>query len=143
MRPKGETLRQKTEFRMRDQSQVVLRQFVSFAGVGVIATTVHYCFLVALISGLDSNPVIATAFGYIAGALISYWINYTVTFRSVRRHQEALVRFGTVAVIGLLLNTAVLNFGIDKFQLHYLAAQVTATMVVLVWNFVANKAWTF
>ena len=120
-----------------------LREFLGFFGVGIIATAVHYLVLVGLASGLGINPVLSAACGYICGAIVSYRVNYTVTFRSERRHSQAALRFLTVAVIGLIFNSVLVDFGISALGLHYLLAQILATGIVFVWNFVANKLWTF
>lgn len=138
-----QSFRPKPELRAQEIPPPVLRQFVTFAGVGAIATALHYMVLVTCASGFALDPVLSATLGYLAGAVISYWINYTVTFRSTRRHRDAIVRFGAVAVVGLIINTATVNFGISELSLHYFLAQVLATLIVLIWNFIANKIWTF
>lgn len=136
-------LRPRPQLVVQENLPPVLRQFVTFAGVGAIATALHYVVLVTCASGFSLDPVLSATLGYLAGAVISYWINYTVTFRSTRRHRDAIVRFGAVAVVGLIINTATVNFGISELSLHYFLAQVLATLIVLIWNFIANKIWTF
>ncbi len=48
-----------------------------------------------------------------------------------------------VALVGLGINTAIM-YGLTHYTgLHYLLCQVLATGVVLGWNFLANRFWTF
>jgi putative flippase GtrA len=36
-----------------------------------------------------------------------------------------------------------MSVAISLIQLHYLIAQVIATGIVLIWNFLGNRIWTF
>jgi putative flippase GtrA len=81
-------------------------------------------------------------FFYFTGVgAVGTFIQYT--FRSAKNHPEALSKFMAVSLSGLLLNTLVMAGAMDLFSLHYLLAQVLATVVVLIWNFSVNLLWTF
>jgi putative flippase GtrA len=111
--------------------------------VGVMATTVHYLVLVALVESGLAGPVAATAWGYLAGALAGYAANRRYTFASRVRHAVGLPRFLAVAGVGFVLNAALMAWMTAGLGIHYLVAQVTATGLVLLWNFAANRHWTF
>jgi len=119
------------------------KQFASFTGVGAAATLLQYLVLVLLVHAVAMNPSLASATGYVAGAVLNYALNYRYTFRSTADHRTAVARFVIVASIGLTLNTIIMATLIDGFGLHYLVSQVLATGIVLVWNFAANRRWTF
>jgi putative flippase GtrA len=119
------------------------RQFLTFAGVGVIGTAVHYLILVLAVQGCEFPVVGASAAGFVGGAATNYWLNYHVTFNSARRHRDAFWRFMSVALVGLTLNTAIMFAFAETLGAHYLISQVLATGIVLIWNFVANRLWTF
>ncbi|EIC19609.1 GtrA family protein [Thiorhodovibrio frisius] len=120
----------------------VYRQFILFALVGAVATTVHYLFMGGLIILSAVHPVSATVAGFIAGALTGYLLNRRFTFRSRCAHRQALQRYLLVAGSGLSINTLIVALGIAA-GLHYALAQVGATVLVLFWNFWANRYWTF
>lgn len=84
--------------------------------------------------------LLASTVGAIGGALVNYVLNYRYTFNSDVAHRSAMVKFFTVALIGLLLNTAFMAL---LTQLHYFIAQIIATFFVLLWNYIANLLWTF
>ncbi|MBX9965083.1 MAG: GtrA family protein [Burkholderiales bacterium] len=128
---------------MQPLSRRLSLQFASFAAIGAVGTGVHYAVLVALVSGLGWSPVLATSIGAVCGALTNYFLNYRLTFRSRKRHSEAMIKFMVVAAIGLGINAAIVKYGVQLAGLHYLVAQVLATGVVLVWGFLANRVWTF
>lgn len=124
-------------------SRTLPTQFLVFATVGGIATAAHYLLLIALVDGLHVAPVPASIAGYLAGAITNYILNYYITFRSHKPHQETITRFALVATLGLGLNTAIMGIGIHWLALHYLLSQLLATGLTLLWNFIANRFWTF
>ena len=119
------------------------RQFLRFAGVGALATSVHYLLIVALVESGLAGPVAAKAWGYIAGALVGYAANRRYTFTSRVRHSVGLPRFLLVAAVGFVLNAALMAWMTAGLEIHYLVAQIVATALVLLWNFAANRQWTF
>lgn len=118
-------------------------QFLIFSGIGVIGTSGHYAVLVLLVQFLHVAPVLATTLGFVVGALINYVLNYRITFKSDKKHREALTKFLVVAGIGAVANGVIMSLGINIFDVHYLIIQLLATCIVLVFNFNANKYWTF
>ncbi len=124
-------------------SHVLTRQFALFVVAGGVATAAHYALLIVLVEWLGIAPVPASMAGYVLGALVNYRLNYVYTFQSRKRHREALAKFLVVAGIGFVLNAAILHAAIGPLGVHYLPGQVFATVVVLFWNFAANKLWTF
>ena len=119
------------------------RQFIVFFGVGAVATAVHYCLMIALADGLKVDPVLAAAVGYTAGAVVNYLLNYHYTFASKGKHRDTVAKFAVVALSGLALNVLLVGVMVKSMGLHYLLAQAIATGLILGWNFVLNKMWTF
>ena len=119
------------------------QQFLVFAGIGAIGTVGHYTTLILLVQLLHANPVIATTIGFVIGALINYLLNYRITFNSNKEHRETLTKFFSVAALGAVFNGLIMSAGFYLFEIHYLIIQLVATGLVLVFNFMANKYWTF
>lgn len=122
---------------------LLVRQFLSFAGVGVVGTSAHFLALYSLVEFAGVVPYAASGAGFALGALVNYILNYYLTFQSDNRHREAMLKFFVVAFVGLVLNTLIMRFATEIIVLHYLLAQVIATGLVLIWNFAGNKYWTF
>lgn len=118
-------------------------KFLSFGTVGVIGTAAHDATLIMLVDLAGATPVLSSGIGALVGALVNYRLNYSFTFRSDKRHRDVIVRFLTVAAIGLSLNVSLMSILADRLHLHYLLSQVTATLLVLVWNFTGNLLWSF
>ncbi|MGR9108871.1 MAG: GtrA family protein [Gammaproteobacteria bacterium] len=123
--------------------QHITGQFLRFATVGGIATAVHYLILITLVQGLGANPVWASGIGFVIGATFNYVLNYRFTFRSNAKHRHAVVKFLLVAGLGLVLNSLAMLVFIVHLGLFYLLAQVLATSLVLLWNFLGNRLWVF
>jgi len=125
------------------RSREALKQFVLFAGLGAVGTAGHYLALIVLVEIFQVGPVAASTAGFIVGALSNYFLNYHITFASSRRHAEALSRFFITAALGAGLNLIFMYAAAGLLQLHYLVAQTVATVLVLLWNFLLSKFWTF
>lgn len=122
---------------------MILRQFIMFGGVGLIGTAAHFATLAALVEGIGVDAVVASGWGFAAGALVNYLLNRRLTFRSDAPHAVALPKFLAVAGAGFLLNTLLMLVGLSWLHFHYLLAQALATLLVLFWNFAGNRLWTF
>lgn len=120
-----------------------VNQFLAFGGAGIAAAIVHYGTLISLVQGGVLAPVPATLCGYLGGGLVSYILNRRHTYRSERRHREAVWRFVAVAGVGFIVTWAVMHMLVDRWSLPYLPAQFLTTGIVLIWSFSAHKWWTF
>ena len=121
----------------------LMRQFTAFFGVGLAAAFVHYGLLIALVEGGGLHPVPATLAGYVGGGLISYALNRRHTYDSRRPHREATWRFALVALVGFLLTWLFMHAFTIWLGAPYLPAQLVTTGIVMLWSFLAHRAWTF
>ncbi len=111
--------------------------------MGVIATAVQYTTLIMLVELSGLSPVVSSSCGFILGAVVNYWCNRRYTFQSTKAHHKAFSQFAIVASIGFGLNAFFMFIGTHYTTLPYLLVQVFATLLVLFWNFLANRHWTF
>ena len=119
------------------------RQMMAFGAVGLVAALVHYGVLIGLVEAGGADPVPATLLGYVAGGLVSYALNRSLTYASDRPHAEAGWRFAVVAGVGFALTGGFMHVFTDRLGAPYLPAQLITTGIVLVWSFLAHKLWTF
>jgi putative flippase GtrA len=106
-------------------------------------TATHYVLLIALVEGLGADPTISSAASYTGLTLLNYALNYSYTFKATVPHHRTLPRFTVVALVALAVNTAVM-YTLERLAgLHYIAAQLCATALTLVWTFSANHFWAF
>jgi len=126
-----------------NQLENIVRQIIRFAGVGVVGTAGHYLVLIGLVEALHTGPLVGSGTGFAGGAIINYYLNRSYTFDSSVPHIVGLPRFFCIASVGMIINISIVAVAISKLQMHYLIAQIIATMLVLVWGFLGNKFWTF
>jgi putative flippase GtrA len=119
-----------------------LVRMVRFGLVGACATALQYLILIALVRELGVWPTIASGCGFVLSAIANYLLNYHFTFRSRRPHRAAALKFLLLAMVGLAINSVLMQVLLAAGW-HYLLAQVGATAVVFLWNFVGNSFWTF
>ena len=127
----------------------LVRQFLKFAVVGTIGAAVDFSILIALKELFHVNLYVANTVSFTAAVLSNYLWNSFWTFGDQpKQHGRQLVQFVIVSIIGLFINQAILYLfndllGLHVFRFGYMVAKAIATIVVLFWNFAANKLWTF
>lgn len=121
--------------------KLVFSQLATYSVVGAVAAATNFSVLIVLVQDLGANPVVASMAGFVAAALVSYVLNYHITFRCKNPHNTALAKFFVVALVGLGLNTLIMAVLLK--WLYYVICQALAIPVVLLWNFTCNRFWTF
>lgn len=119
-----------------------MNSFIKFVGIGGLATALQYALMILLIEWFQIQEVLASASAYAISAVFNYLANYYFTFSSNQNHLHTFSKFVVVAGFGLGLNT-LLFYLLFNTGLHYLIAQVFATLVTLCVNFAAHKLWIY
>ncbi|MBA4782637.1 MAG: GtrA family protein [Rhizobiales bacterium] len=121
----------------------IRREILAFLVVGLVATGSHYAVLIFLVEAMQVAAVPASAAGAFLGAVVSYFLNRKLTFRSNRAHRAAMPRFFTVAALSLATNTGLMALFTGPLGIAYLPAQVVTTGFLIILTFGLNKLWTF
>ena len=121
-------------------------QFMRFAVVGVINTGIDYLIywsLTRYVDFFEDEKIFATSIAFIVAATNSYFMNKFFTFRDKSKEfGSQYIKFFVVSLIGFAINAGVFWLLLQT-GLFDIAAKVLTTGVVLSWNFIANKLWTF
>ena len=115
---------------------------VRYAGVGAVATLVHWALLAALVEAGALPAWAASGVGAVLGAQLAFFGNRRWTFDHHGPLAPAWRRFMATAALGALLGMAIVAAGV-ALGAHYLLAQSAATVLVLAVTFAANRHWTF
>ena len=99
--------------------------------------------LILLVELLNWDAAASSFVGAVVGAVINYILNYKFTFKSNQPHHIAASKFMLIAALGAGINTLLMFLLVHRLQVYYLLAQVITTGIVLLWNFMLNKMWTF
>jgi putative flippase GtrA len=143
-------------------------RFLKFAVVGTLGAAIDFGTLNLLILVLGFSKVLANTCSFTVAVISNFVWNRLWTFPEARDRPIApqLVQFFLVNIGGLLLNQAIflsldawvlgeagvlatpmaalaLNIGLAHYKLAYNLSKAIATIIVLFWNFGANRLWTY
>ncbi len=121
----------------------IVKQFLRFATVGVSNTLLALAIYTVLVEVFGVWYLLASAIGFIAGAVNGFLLNRAWTFRGHRGDALTPVRWAVVQSCGLALDEALLFLCVKGAGLDELVAQAVAIAIVVLATFAANRAWTF
>lgn len=126
-------------------------RLLRFLAVGAVGTLVDYSLLTGLkLLGLPT--LLANSLSFFAGLCNNFILNRHWTFSDHIQSAwgRQLLQFGLVSLVGLIINNVIvisledpLGTFIGLPQMGYLPAKIIATGMVVFWNYIANRAWTF
>lgn len=121
--------------------KAITKQFSCFFIVGALSALIQFSILINCVEFFFIKPIFASTLGYIAGALINYILNHYFTFKSSLSHKKTLVRFTFNSLFGLIVNFLLMKMLLIYYP--YILSQILALGVILVWNFLIHRYWTF
>ncbi|MGD0753155.1 MAG: GtrA family protein [Anaerolineales bacterium] len=118
-----------------------LVQAVKFGAVGILNTAIDLglYFVLTRWLGLGALPILAKSISYSAGILNSFLWNKFWTFQSRAGTWATLFPFILTNLVGLGINTGMLQLCLKTLHLPELVALGLATLTTLFWNFVISK----
>ena len=135
-----------------------VERFLKFAVVGTIGFVVDFGTLTLLIELFGLPTLVANTISFSAAVVSNFTLNRYWTYPDSRSKsiQSQLGQFVLINLLGLGLNSVILfllespfnqlidlvHFGILSGR-GYWPAKMVATIVVLFWNFFANRYWTY
>jgi putative flippase GtrA len=121
-----------------------IRQFVKFGVVGFASFLIDYGLYMLFTRVFGVYYLTAKISSFCIAAVNSYLLNRAWTFRS--RDPDRLrqgAQFLVVASIGAGLNAGIMYVLHGRLRFNDQIAFVVATGIVMFWNFLVNRAWTF
>lgn len=119
-----------------------MTRLLRYTLVGAVATAVHYALLALCVEAGAWPAWLASGFGAVIGAQVAYLGNRQFTFAYRGEFGSSWLKFQTTAALGALLGMLIVGIAV-YLGWHYLAAQVAATLAMLLLTFVINRVWTF
>lgn len=118
----------------------VIGKYVVSGGLAAIA---HFAILIGLVELFGVSPTVASAIGFFVAIFVNYSFQYHWTFKSSISHSTAFGRYLSVTLAMLGVNTAIFWTLNERIGVPYIASQVVATGIVLIFNFLINHFYTF
>jgi putative flippase GtrA len=160
------TLSRITDFAHANSKEVT--RFLKFSVVGMLGTVIDFGGLNLLILVFGFSKILANTCSFSVAVISNFIWNRLWTFPESKDRPIAplLFQFVLVNIGGLLLNQAIflsldawvlgeagalaapmatlaLSVGLAHYKLAYNSSKAIATIIVLFWNFGANRLWTF
>ena len=119
------------------------REFVRFAVVGALATTIHAAVFALLVEATPLDPVVATAIAFVVAFAAGFALNRSWTFGSRADPIAQLPRYLAVQLVGLALNAAIMAFAVHVQRWSPYAGLALAIVLVPPVTFALARGWAF
>lgn len=137
-----------------------IRQFGKYAVVGGMGTVSDFVVTVFLIEQWGVTVLLAGACGFAVAVVQNFLLNRLWTFPGSDHYNTRgqMIRFALVSLVGLAIHlflfshidrtltphwTIWLGSADKAFDWSYKFAKLCAILVTLIWNYTANRKWTF
>lgn len=117
------------------------RRIIRFAASGLLATTLHVLLVVLQVESGQLQPATANGIAFAITTVASYFINTIWSF-SVRPDRATFLRFSVVALLGMLLASALAGL-VDSGAFHYGYGILLVVSIVPPLTFLAHCFWTY
>ena len=118
----------------------MLKQFLKFAVVGVIAAIIDVGTLVLLKELFFVDVLIANAIGFVVSVFVNYILSMTFVFKGKKQSKvKEFVIFVLLSTGGLILNELIVWVGTEFLNIYYLIVKFGAMGIVLCYNFITRK----
>lgn len=120
-------------------------QFIKYLLVGGIAFIADFGCLYLLKEYAKINYLIAATLGFCVGLAINYSLSILYVFeqRTISNKYIEFLIFGTIGIIGVFLNVAIIFLLTEYLHVFYLHSKIAATIFVFLFNFGVRKICLF
>jgi putative flippase GtrA len=119
------------------------RSLPMYVAAGALATAGHYMVTIALVEWAGVRALAASVAGFVVGATIKYVLGYFVAFASDAPHARTMARFALALAVLVPLNAACFALLHHGLGMHYVAAQLVTTALLVPPGYLASRLWVF
>jgi dolichyl-phosphate beta-glucosyltransferase len=118
--------------------------FLKYCAVGVLGTAIDVGVLWLLVHFGGLPVLTATTISFTVSVINNFLLNKFWTFRNPSsNYRKLFIKFIIVSLGGLALTNLCMWVFVHTVEIWYIWAKLMTSALVLVWNFLANKHWTF
>lgn len=121
----------------------LIKQFISFVGIGVIGTICDYAFFLIMLY-LEGNYLVATIIGIIIGASINFTLNKKYTFKDKEKYsvKQSMIYVSTV-IVYLIMTTACMYLFVDIIHWNSIISRGLTIAICVPTNYLLNKKFVY
>ncbi|MBR5479404.1 MAG: GtrA family protein [Clostridia bacterium] len=118
----------------------MIKQFIKFSIVGVIASIVDVGLLVLLRELLHFDVLVAAAISFTVSLVVNYVLSMAFVFKGKNQSRmREFIIFVVLSIGDLLLNQLILWLGITFTTINYVIVKIISMTAVSIYNFVTRK----
>lgn len=121
----------------------IVHRLLRYGLAGAAALAVHLAVLSALVEFASCDEKVSSGIGFLCAVPVNFWLQRNFVFRSRGACLAQFGRYGIVTAATLVLNVAAFAALVDLLGVHYAAAQIVSTGIVLAVNFILNQNVAF
>ena len=119
-------------------------QFLRFFFVGGFCASLNLLILYIFTGLVGFHYLISLAIQTVVVNTIGFLLNRKFTFKkSGRRFWKELAKYHYVMLSSFLVVSSLMYLFVDIFQIWYMLSFIIVTIVMLIFNFISHKKWTF
>lgn len=120
------------------------KPFVKYCIVGTVGTFIDLASLYLFVEYFKIPVISASVISFILAVTNNFLFNKIWTFRNKSKNYRKLyIKFLIVSLVGLGLTVMSMHIMVNIIGIWYMFAKALTSLIVLTWNFLANKFWTF
>jgi putative flippase GtrA len=119
-------------------------RFLKFGAVGLSGLIIDFSITWLCKEWLKINKYAANGIGFVFGVTNNYFLNRIFTFQNQDpKIGIQFLSFLLISIIGFGLNSGLLYFLQKKTALNFYASKIFVTIIISLWNYLANSFYTF
>lgn len=119
-------------------------QFFKYCMVGGTGTFLDLFSLYIFVEYFYLNVLIASTFSFLIAVTNNFIFNKIWTFKNKSKNFRKLyIKFLIISTVGLGLTLFCMFVFVNILHIWYMLAKAMTSLIVLTWNFLGNKLWTF
>lgn len=122
-----------------------LIQFFRYAFVGGIAAVVDWAVLWGLES-LGLHYLLSAVVSFFAGLATNFLLSKLLVFNGQKArvgNAGEFIAYAAIGAVGLLMTLGIMYVFTEWLHLYFMLSKIIATVIVLVWNFLARKLFIY
>lgn len=121
-----------------------LKPFIKYSFVGITGTMIDISVFYFFNKILSFELYLSGTIAFLLAVINNFTLNRIWTFKNTSKNTRKLfIKFVIVSCIGLILTLLSLYFLVKIFKIDSVYAKIMTSGIVVIWNFLGNKYWTF
>lgn len=121
-----------------------IKKFFKYSIVGVSGTILDLVFLFIFVEFLFLGVILGSVLSFIIAATNNFIFNKIWTFNNKsKEYRHQYIKFLLVSIVGLIITVFLMFVFNTLIGIWYILAKLMTSGIVLMWNFLGNRLWTF